>query len=62
MDAELPTVEEQYMLGDDLLLESTGDDILDSELIKEFTEPLTDGLEDSSNGHAEVEVDQPAVD
>ena len=62
VDAELPTVEEQYMLGDDLLLESTGDDILDSELIKEFTEPLTDGLEDSSNGHAEVEVDQPAVD
>ena len=62
VDAELPTVEEQYMLGDDLILEGTSDEILDSDLIKEFTNPLPDSLEDLSNGHADVEVDNPVID
>ena len=63
VDAELPTVEEQYMLGDDdLILEGGGDDILDSDLIKEFTESLTEGLDDLGNGHADVEVDNPVID
>ena len=62
VDAELPTVEEQYMLGDDLILQGTGDEILDSELIKEFTDPLPDNLEEIGNGHAEVEVENPAID
>ena len=62
-DAELPTVEEQYMLGDDdLILEGDGDDILDSDLIKEFTDSLTEGLDDLGNGHADVEVDNPVID
>ena len=63
VDAELPTVEEQYMLGDDdLILEGDGDDILDSDLIKEFTDSLAEGLDDLGNGHADVEVDNPVID
>ncbi len=63
VDAELPSVEEQYMLGDDdLILEGDGDDILDSDLIKEFTDSLTEGLDDLGNGHADVEVDNPVID
>ena len=63
VDAELPTVEEQYMLGDDdLILEGDGDDILDSDLIKEFTDSLAEGLDDLGNGHADVDVDNPVID
>ena len=63
VDAELPTVEEQYMLGDDdLILEGDGDEILDSDLIKEFTDSLAEGLDDLGNGHAEVEADNPVID
>ena len=63
VDAELPSVEEQYMLGDDeILLEGADDEILDSELIREFTTPLTDGLDEIGNGHADVEVDNPVID
>ncbi len=62
VDAELPSVEEQYMLTDDVLLEASDDEILDSDLIREFTAPLTDGIDEIGNGHSDVEVDNPVID
>ena len=71
VDAELPTVEEQYMLGDDeIILPGSDDELLESMIRAEFSDPLTNGLEDSGNGHAEVEtqadveteVENPTID
>ena len=63
VDAELPTVEEQYMLGDDdMILPASDDEILESMIRAEFSDPPTNGIEDSGNGRADVESETPAID
>ena len=53
------------MLGDDeIILPGSDDELLESMIRAEFSEPLTNGLEDSGNGHADVEteVENPTID
>ena len=60
VDAELPSVEEQFMLGDEPRLEGPDGESFASMLMKDFTEPFTNGLDDLETGHGEKVEGQPA--
>ena len=60
VDAELPSVEEQFMLGEETRLEGPDGESFASMLMKDFTEPFTNSLDDLENGHGEKVEGQPA--